>query len=76
MENAGDLGGRKKKGKESVGSVGADRGYLENSQGVEREAQSAQILSKNCRKNMPPLLRLMFCISVVDSPSGGPMREE
>ena len=42
-----------------VGSIGADRGYLENSKEAEREAQGAQGLGENCRESMSPLSRLI-----------------
>ena len=46
---------------ESVGSVGADRGYLDDNKEEEREAQGAEGLNKNCttRESMPPLSRLI-----------------
>ena len=39
VENGGELGGRsKERRRESVGSVGADRGYLESNKKAQREA--------------------------------------
>ena len=56
MERRENLSGRRKaRGQESVGSVGAGRGYLENSNEAESEAQGAQGLNKNCRESMSPL---------------------
>ena len=43
VENGGELGGRTEtRRREEVGSVGADRGYLENQKEAETEAQGAE----------------------------------
>ena len=48
--NEGELGCRSgKRRRESVGSVGADRGYLENYKEADGEGQDAAGLLRNCR---------------------------
>ena len=56
MGIGGDLGGQSKKHKqERVGSVGADRGYLDAAKGTKKEAQGTEGLHNACRESLSPL---------------------
>ena len=60
--NGADLGVRRKKlRQESNCSVDVDPKDLENRKEAERQAQSAQGISKNCRESVSPLSRLIRC---------------
>ena len=56
MGSGRELGGRTKKlRREIIGSVRADRGYLENKE-AEREAYEISGLNKDCRESMSPFV--------------------
>ena len=50
-------GGEKRRRQESVSSVGADQGYLENNEEAEGGAEGARGLNKSCKERVCPFCR-------------------